>query len=63
LARQFRQREAGQQIPLIALTGYGQANDLAQAFEAGFDKHLTKPIEPQQLSEIPGSQQRQLKPR
>jgi signal transduction histidine kinase/CheY-like chemotaxis protein len=29
---------------LIALTGYGQEEDKARAFEAGFDHHLTKPV-------------------
>lgn len=28
---------------LIALTGYGQADDQRQAFDAGFDYHLVKP--------------------
>jgi len=30
---------------LIAVTGYGQAQDRARAREAGFDHHLTKPVE------------------
>ena len=33
----------GDRITLIALTGYGQADDRARALEAGFDAHLTKP--------------------
>jgi len=33
----------------IALTGYGQAEDVRQAIEAGFDAHLTKPINLDQL--------------
>lgn len=31
-------------VGLIALTGYGQAEDVARAQEAGFDHHLTKPV-------------------
>jgi signal transduction histidine kinase/ActR/RegA family two-component response regulator len=33
----------------IALTGYGQAEDVRQAIKAGFDAHLTKPINLDQL--------------
>ncbi|HEY0074687.1 MAG TPA: ATP-binding protein [Abditibacteriaceae bacterium] len=42
----------GTAIFLIALTGYGQAEDQARALESGFDKHLTKPIEPQTLYRV-----------
>jgi signal transduction histidine kinase/CheY-like chemotaxis protein len=34
---------------LIALTGYGQAEDMLQAVKAGFDAHLTKPVNLEQL--------------
>ena len=34
---------------LIALTGYGQAEDVRQAITAGFDAHLTKPVNIDQL--------------
>ena len=30
---------------LIALTGYGQADDRIRSAEAGFDFHLTKPVD------------------
>jgi len=36
---------APNRIRLIALTGYGQAGDLARASAAGFDDHLMKPVE------------------
>jgi CheY-like chemotaxis protein len=36
-------------IRLIALTGYGQPEDRRQAFAAGFDHHLTKPADPDDL--------------
>jgi CheY-like chemotaxis protein len=29
---------------LVALTGYGQAEDQRAAFEAGYDAHLVKPL-------------------
>ena len=41
-----RMREAlGTDILLLALTGYGQPEDRARAAAAGFDLHLTKPVE------------------
>jgi CheY-like chemotaxis protein len=32
-------------MPLIALSGWGQKHDKRRALEAGFDHHLTKPVE------------------
>jgi PAS domain S-box-containing protein len=37
---------------LIALTGWGQAADRARAAEAGFDHHLTKPVDLDRLREL-----------
>jgi CheY-like chemotaxis protein len=34
---------------LVALTGYGRPEDRARALEAGFDLHLTKPVDPERL--------------
>jgi len=34
---------------LIALTGWGQEEDLQRTREAGFDEHLTKPVDPERL--------------
>jgi CheY-like chemotaxis protein len=42
----------GSSVFLVALTGYGQAEDKARATEAGFDTHLVKPVDPTQLSEV-----------
>src|SRR5579883_186394 len=44
-ARHIRQQMGSKQMLLIALTGWGQEEDKRQAFEAGFDYHLTKPVE------------------
>jgi PAS domain S-box-containing protein len=43
--------EYGRSIGTVALTGWGQDRDKQRAFDAGFDAHLTKPADPQQLSE------------
>ncbi len=46
-----RVRALGRPISLIALTGYGQERDQRRAYEAGFDLHLTKPVEAHVLRE------------
>jgi len=51
VARRIRATESGRAIKLIALTGYGQSEDMRQAREAGFDLHLVKPVEPGRLDE------------
>ena len=37
---------------LIALTGWGQEEDKRRALASGFDHHLTKPIDPEQLKHL-----------
>ena len=50
LIRQIRaQSFAGQQIPAIALTAYASETDHQQALAAGFQQHITKPIDPEVL--------------
>jgi CheY-like chemotaxis protein len=34
---------------LIALTGWGQEDDVQRSRQAGFDEHLTKPVDPEVL--------------
>lgn len=43
LARHVRAHPNGARCRLIALTGYGQADDILMARQSGFDTHLTKP--------------------
>ena len=53
IARRIRARRARTPARrLIALTGYGQATDRAAALEAGFDEHLVKPVQPDQLLDL-----------
>jgi len=49
LARRVRQFRKKGDLCLIALTGYGQPSDRALSAEAGFDAHLVKPIQVEQL--------------
>ena len=44
LARRLRSKREHADMFLIALTGYGQASDRAAGREAGFDEHLVKPV-------------------
>ncbi len=48
VARQVRSA-LERDVFLVALTGYGQPHDHRRAFEAGFDAHLVKPAEPEEL--------------
>jgi CheY-like chemotaxis protein len=49
LARRARSH-LGDGPVLIAMTGYGQPDDRARAFEAGFDDHVVKPVSVEELS-------------
>lgn len=37
---------------LVALTGWGQSQDIARSERAGFDRHLVKPVDAQQLEQL-----------
>ncbi len=52
VARRIRGSANGKSIRLIAITGYGQAEDQQRALDAGFDAHLTKPVQPERLAEL-----------
>ncbi len=45
VAGHIRQNQKHQAVRLIALTGYGQAEDIERAKVAGFDDHIVKPVE------------------
>ncbi len=52
LIRELRARpaEAGGTVPAVALTAYAAQEDVAKARLAGFDAHLAKPVEMQDLA-------------
>ncbi len=49
VARAIRREPACRNVRLIAVTGYGRDEDRARARAAGFDEHLTKPVDPDLL--------------
>ncbi|MEO7773651.1 MAG: PAS domain S-box protein [Steroidobacteraceae bacterium] len=52
IAKAARARKECDSVTLVALTGWGQESDKAQALAAGFDHHFTKPVDPEQLSQL-----------
>jgi CheY-like chemotaxis protein len=53
VARRLRAR--GENLYLVAVTGYGRPEDRVRAYEAGFDVHFLKPGEPGELARIVAS--------
>jgi two-component system, sensor histidine kinase len=49
LARRIRQHPMGRDVRLVALTGYGFPEDRMQSRQAGFARHLVKPVDPETL--------------
>jgi PAS domain S-box-containing protein len=52
LAEQIRGTRWGRDAMLIAITGWGQEQDRQRALAAGFDQHLTKPVDPDGLDTL-----------
>ena len=52
VARSLRARADGPRPLLVAITGFGQAEDRARTAAAGFDHHLTKPVDPKLLQTL-----------
>ncbi|MDQ3271987.1 MAG: response regulator, partial [Pseudomonadota bacterium] len=51
LAGHLRATAAGAQLLLVALTGWGKESDQKNAMAAGFDRHMSKPVNPDLLIE------------
>ncbi|HKY36665.1 MAG TPA: hybrid sensor histidine kinase/response regulator [Polyangiaceae bacterium] len=49
VARELRRRGSQRRLELIALTGWGSHEDKQKAIDAGFDVHLTKPVDADKL--------------
>ena len=51
-ARRIRQQPGGEDVLIVALTGWGQDEDKARSTAAGFDAHLVKPVDPDTLAKL-----------
>jgi CheY-like chemotaxis protein len=49
VARRIRELPEGRGVPLLALSGYGDAEAITRSREAGIDQHLVKPVHPDKL--------------
>jgi CheY-like chemotaxis protein len=52
VARGIRAQAWGRETFLLAITGWGQKNDKERAKSAGFDHHLTKPVDAEQVEQL-----------
>ena len=52
VARQLRRRATADKLLLVAMTGYGREEDRRRCREAGFDLHLTKPVDPLEIEQL-----------
>jgi CheY-like chemotaxis protein len=51
VAREVRQK-LGHDVVLVAVSGFGQPEDKRRALEAGFDDHITKPADVQDIESV-----------
>jgi CheY-like chemotaxis protein len=49
VARRIRALPSGHSIQIIALTGWGQQEDIRRCMQAGFDHHMVKPLDVDKL--------------
>jgi signal transduction histidine kinase/CheY-like chemotaxis protein len=52
VAGRIRSKPWGKDMILLAVTGWGQASDVQRALSAGFDRHLTKPVNPDTIEAL-----------
>lgn len=52
VARRLRQDHRFARVTLVALTGYGREEDIARSRAAGFDHHLVKPVDVEELERL-----------
>jgi len=54
VARAVRSEPWGERVFLVAVTGWGEPEDKERASAAGFDRHLTKPIDVDEMENLLG---------
>jgi CheY-like chemotaxis protein len=50
--RRIRAARSDRRVTIVALTGWGHAQDKQRALDVGFDAHLTKPVDPSVVEEL-----------
>ena len=50
--RRIRQQPSSRHLIVVAVTGWGRSQDKQRALDAGFDAHLTKPVDPAALASV-----------
>ena len=59
--RRLRLQEWGRSAFIVAMTGWGQEEDVRRSRSAGFDEHLVKPVDPERLRKVLMSRGRKLR--
>jgi two-component system CheB/CheR fusion protein len=54
VARELRRHTESRSLKLVALSGYGRPEDKDRSEEAGFDAHLTKPVDVKTIGRVVG---------
>jgi PAS domain S-box-containing protein len=52
VASRLRRNPATAKARMIAVTGYGSENDRRRTEEAGFERHMVKPVDPHELQQV-----------
>ena len=52
LAREMRKMPGYETVPMVAVTGYSMFDDKERSTNAGFNAHMTKPIDPRALLDL-----------
>ena len=52
LAKTLRSLPGYESVPMVAVTGYSMFDDRDRSLTAGFDEHVTKPIDPRAFLEL-----------
>jgi signal transduction histidine kinase/ActR/RegA family two-component response regulator len=63
VARRIRSQAWGNETALVALTGWGQSEDVERAKAAGFNEHMTKPVDVDRLAELLANYSAEIKDR
>lgn len=52
VAKRIRSMDSGKKVTLVAITGWGQSTDRIKTMDAGFNVHLTKPVDTKRVRDL-----------